>query len=42
MTKRKITNPYDVEFIPFDNYGVTVPGMSWYKISYSKKFTSQT
>ncbi|MDA9663966.1 cupin domain-containing protein [Candidatus Pelagibacter sp.] len=37
MTKRKITNPYDVEFIPFDNYGVTVPGMSWHKISYDKE-----
>ena len=37
MTKRKITNPYDLEFIPFDNYGVTVPGMSWHKISYSKE-----
>ena len=37
MTKRKITNPYDLEFVPFDNYGVIVPGMSWHKISYSKK-----
>ena len=37
MTKRKITNPYDLEFIPFDNYGAVVPGMSWYKISYSKE-----
>ena len=37
MTKRKITNPYDVKFTPFDNYGVTVPGMSWHKISYSKE-----
>jgi len=37
MTERKITNPYDVEFIPFDNYGVTVPGMSWHKISYNKE-----
>ena len=37
MTKRKITNPYDVKFIPFDNYGVTVPGMSWHKISYNKE-----
>ena len=37
MTKRKITNPYDVDFIPFDNYGVTVPGMSWHKISYNKE-----
>ena len=37
MTKRKITNPYDVEFIPLDNYGAVVPGMSWYKISYNKE-----
>ena len=37
MIKRKITNLYDVEFVPFDNYGVTVPGMSWHKISYSKE-----
>ena len=41
MTKRKITNPYDVKFIPFDNYGVTVPGMSWHKISYSKENEGQ-
>ena len=41
MTKRKITNPYNVEFIPFDNYGVTVPGMSWHKISYSKENEGQ-
>ena len=37
MTKRKITNPYDVKFVPFDNYGVVVPGMSWHKISYDKE-----
>ena len=37
MTKRKITNPYNVKFIPFDNYGDVVPGMSWHKISYNKK-----
>ena len=37
MIKRKITNLNDIKFIPFDNYGVTVPGMSWYKISYSKE-----
>ena len=37
MIKRKITNPHDVEFVPFDNYGVVVPGMSWHKISYSKE-----
>ena len=37
MIKRKITNPNDVEFVPFDNYGAVVPGMSWHKISYSKE-----
>ena len=36
MAKRKITNPYNVKFKPFDNYGVVVPGMSWHKISYDK------
>ena len=41
MNKRKITNLYDVKFIPFDNYGVTVPGMSWHKISYSKENEGQ-
>jgi len=37
MIKRKITNLYNVEFVPFDNYGSPVPGMSWHKISYNKK-----
>ena len=37
MTNRKITDLYDVEFTPFDNYGVVVPGMSWHKISYNKE-----
>jgi len=37
MIKRKITNLQNVEFIPFDNYGVVVPGMSWHKISYNKE-----
>ncbi len=37
MIKRKITNLHNVEFIPFDNYGSPVPGMSWHKISYDKK-----
>ena len=37
MTKRKITNLKKVDFIPFDNYGLTIPGMSWHKISYNKK-----
>ena len=37
MSKRKITNLLNVDFKPFDNYGVTVPGMSWHKISYDKQ-----
>jgi len=37
MTKRKITNPYDVKFEPFDNYGPAVHGMSWHKITYNKE-----
>ena len=37
MTKRKITDLYKVKFVPFDNYGTEVPGMSWHKISYDKK-----
>ena len=37
MIKRKITNLYNIEFTPFDNYGVVVPGMSWHKISYNKE-----
>jgi len=37
MIKRKITNLKDIEFIPFDNYGAVVPGMSWHKISYSRE-----
>ena len=41
MIKRKITNLYNVEFAPFDNYGVVVPGMSWYKISYNKESGGQ-
>ena len=37
MLNRKITDLYNVEFTPIDNYGVGVPGMSWHKISYSRK-----
>jgi len=37
MNKRKITNLFNVDFKPFDNYGETVPGMSWHKISYDKQ-----
>ena len=35
MNKRKITNPFDVKFVPFDNYGPVVPGMSRHKITYN-------
>ena len=41
MLKRKITNLYDIKFLPFDNYGIVVPGMSWHKISYSKESGGQ-
>ena len=37
MSKRTITNPLNVKFEPFDNYGSPIPGMSWHKISYNKK-----
>ena len=37
MSKRKITDPFNVKFEPFDNYGSAIPGMSWHKITYSKK-----
>ena len=37
MSKRKITDPFNVKFEPFDNYGSIIPGMSWHKITYSKE-----
>jgi anti-sigma factor ChrR (cupin superfamily) len=37
MDKRKITNLFNVDFEPFDNYGKSVAGMSWHKISYNKE-----
>ena len=37
MSNRIITNPYNVKFEPFDNYGEVIPGMSWHKISYDIK-----
>ena len=37
MSKRKITNPLNVKFEQFDNYGAPIPGMSWHKISYNQK-----
>jgi len=41
MSKRKITDLYNVEFKPFDNYGEIIPGMSWYKISYHRENNGQ-
>ena len=37
MNKRKITDPFNVKFKPFDNYGSAIPGMSWHKITYDEK-----
>ena len=34
MTKRKITDLYNLKFEPFDRYGSVIPGMSWHKVSY--------
>ena len=36
MSKRKIIDPKNLSFEPFDNYGEPVKGMSWHKISYDK------
>ena len=37
MNTRKVTDPFNVKFEPFDNYGLPIPGMSWHKITYNKK-----
>ena len=37
MNKKKITNPFDAKFEPFDNYGPVVPGMNWHKITYNNE-----
>ena len=37
MGERFINNLDNLEFLPFDNYGEPVKGMSWHKISYDKK-----
>jgi len=37
MSNRKITDPYNVKFEPFDNYGAVIPGISWCKISYDSE-----
>ena len=42
MNKRKITNPFNVKFEPFDNYGSVVPGMNWHKITYNKEIGQGT
>ena len=36
MNERFIKNINNLEFVPFDNYGKPVEGMSWHKISYDK------
>jgi|TARA_B110000116_G_C16667746_1_gene504755 anti-sigma factor ChrR (cupin superfamily) len=41
MNKRKITDLYNLQFVPFDNYGEVIPGMSWHKISYDKSAGGQ-
>jgi anti-sigma factor ChrR (cupin superfamily) len=37
MSKRIITDPFNVKFEPFNNYGDAIPGMSWHKITYDQK-----
>ena len=37
MKRRIITNPLNLKFEPFDNYGKPIEGMSWHKISYEKE-----
>ena len=37
MKRRIISNPLNLEFEPFDNYGKPIKGMSWHKISYEKE-----
>ena len=37
MKKRIITNPLNVKFEPFDNYGEPIDKISWHKISYNKE-----
>ena len=41
MSKRKITDLYNLKFQPFDNYGAVIPGMSWCKISYDRSAGGQ-
>ena len=41
MSKRKITDLYNLKFEPFDNYGAVIPGMGWCKISYDRSAGGQ-
>ena len=36
MKHRKIINPTQLKFTPFNSYGKSISGMSWHKISYDK------
>ena len=37
MKKRKITDPFNVKFKPFDTYDSAVPGMNWHKVPYNNE-----
>jgi len=37
MKNRNIVNIDNLNFEPFDNYGKSIEGMRWHKISYDKK-----
>ena len=37
MNKRFVKNIKNLDFEPFDNYGKSIKGMSWHKISYNKQ-----
>ena len=41
MKKRIITNPLNVKFEPFDNYGKPIDRISWHKISYNKNLAKE-
>jgi len=36
VKNRKIINPFKLKFTPFNNYGKSISGMSWHKISYNQ------
>ena len=37
MNKRNITDPFDVEFKPFDRYGKVIDKMSWHLVSFDRE-----